>query len=235
MLMAEEHTQTEEGVAPDLSEFIPEQFKKDDGFDLASFRQTYDDLSAFKAAEDDRMAALPKEAAEYEFFLPEDHAFPEGFNPELLATTDEEGNRLEFDASKMLDANDPDIPAVQEILKELGAPKEAMGKIASIMVNREIRQTMKAMEQAGEEKKSLGPDADNRINTVTRTLNARLPKEQATAIADSITSADALRGLEALMKKIGATTPAAPGKPDYSEMSVDDRILAGLQQRGKRA
>lgn len=233
--MAEEQTHSEDQGAPDLSEFIPEQFKKDDGFDLSAFRQTYDDLSAFKSAEDDRMAALPKEASEYEFFLPEDHVFPEGFDPEAFKTTDEDGNKLEFDASRMLDANDPDIPAVQEILKELGAPKEAMGKIASIMVNRELRQTMKAMEQAGEEKKALGPDADNRINTVSRTLNARLPKEQATAIADSITSADALRGLEALMKKIGTTTAPAPGKPDYSEMSVDDRILAGLQQRGKRA
>lgn len=228
--MADEEIQT-----PDLSEFIPEKFKTDEGFDTKAFREAFDDLSAFKSAEEDRIANLPQEITDYAFSLPEDHAFPEGFDPEKMKTKDEEGNEIEFDASKMVDANDPDIPLVQAILKDLGAPKEAMGKIASIMVNRELRSVMKAMEAAGEETKALGPDAMNRINTVTRTLNAKLPAEQATAIADGITSADALRGLEALIKKVSSTTSPAPDKTDYSSMSVDDRILAGLKQREKSA
>lgn len=220
----------------DLSTFVPESFKGDDGsYDTAKFRATYDELAAFKGQDDDRRAQLPKEAAEYVFALPEGHAWPDGFDPAKLATKDEQGNEVAFDGSKLIDADDPDIPLLQAVLHEIGAPADAMGKIASIVANREMRGVMDAMKVAAEQKQALGPQADARIQTVDRALKSKMPDAQAKAVLDSITTADALRGMEALLKGVSATNPSpAPQKQDFSGLSRVDRIQAGLEQR-KRA
>lgn len=216
----------------DFSTFVPDTFKGEDGtYDVAKFRSSYDELAAFKGQEDDRKSQLPKEAGEYAFALPEDHAWPEGFDPTKFTTKDEQGNEVQFDVSKLIDAEDPDIPLLQSVLHEIGAPKEAMGKIASIVANREMRAYMQAMETAEAEKKALGPQADARIKTVEHALKAKMPAEQASAIIDNITSADTLRGIEALLKGSTSSPSPAPQKKDFSEMSRVDRIAAGLQER----
>lgn len=217
----------------DLSTFVPDAFKGEDGaYDTAKFRSSYDELAAFKGQDDDRRSQLPKEASEYGFALPEGHAWPEGFDPAKLSTKDEQGNEVAFDGSKLIDANDPDIPLLQAVLHEIGAPKDAMGKIASIVANREMRGVMEAMKVAAEQKQALGPQAEARIQTVDRALKAKMPGEQAQAILNSITTADALRGIEALLKGGSATpTPPAPHKQDYSSMTPYEQLVAGLQQK----
>lgn len=223
------------GVDP--STFVPETFKGEDGaFDTAKFRESYDELASFKSTQEEAKAALPKEPGEYAFALGEDHVWPEGFDPEKMKTTDEDGNEVAFDPSKLFDADDPDIPLVQSVLHELGAPKEAMGKIASIMANREMRNIMQAAGAAESEKKALGPDAQARIDTVTRTLNARMDADQAKAVLDGVTSADALRGLERLIKDSNIAPSPGDVKPDFTSMSPIDRVIAGNKQRAaKRA
>jgi hypothetical protein len=223
-----------QGVDP--STFVPETFKTEDGaFDVAKFRESYDELASFKSTQDEAKASLPAEPGEYAFALGEDHVWPEGFDPEKMGTTDAEGNELAFDPSKIFDPEDPDVPLVQSLLHEIGAPKEAMNKIAGIMANREIRQIMQASETAEAEKKALGPDAQARIDTVKRTLSSRMEAEQATALLDGITSANALRGIEKLIKNSVVPPSPAGTKPDYSQMSPLERVMAGNQQRQKRA
>lgn len=220
----------------DLSTFVPESFKGEDGaYDTAKFRTSYDELAAFKGQEDDRKATLPKEPGEYAFALPEDHAWPEGFDPTKFVTKDEQGNEVQFDVSKLIDTEDPDIPLLQSVLHEIGAPKEAMGKIASIVANREMRAMLQAMEVAEGEKKALGPQADARIKTVDHALKAKMPAEQAKALLDGITTADALRGFEALLKGTASPTPPAPQQIDNATASIDDRIMAGIAMRNKKS
>lgn len=221
--------------AVDLGTFMPETFKGQDGkWDTAGFRAKYDEAVAFQAREADRLAQLPKEPKDYAFALSQDHKFPEGFDPKLMVTKDAQGNDVAFDPSKLIDANDPDIPLVQSVLKEIGAPADAAAKIAGIFANRELRGIMKANAFAQEQIAALGPQAKERIATVERAANGLMPAAQAKAFVDSITSADGLRAAEALIAKSKPPVAQAPGGKDFSSMSPQERVLAGLQQR-KRA
>lgn len=216
----------------DLASFVPENFKGADGkFDTAAFRSNWDELTSFKAQADEAKSALPQSADAYEFKLPENFALPEGFDPEALAHTDEEGNKVEFDVHKMIDPADPDVKLLQAALHEAGASQELMSKLVGIVVGRELRAVSSAQSGAQDQIKALGPEGKARIDTVTRSIEAKLPKEQASAVLDGITSADALRGVEALLKDSKAPIPSAPGHQDLRGMSIDERLQLGLKQR----
>lgn len=212
--------------------FIPEAFKGEAGYDTAKFRADYDEAVAFRATEAERKAALPKEPGEYAFALPDDHRWPDGFDAALVpATKGEDGKDIPFDPASLLSADDPDVPLVQALLHELGAPKEAMGKIASIFANREIRGLQQAVAAAAAEKKALGPDAPARIATAVRALETRLPGPQAKALADAITSADALRAVEGLIAKSVVPVSPAATKQNLNDLPIGERITQGLRAR----
>lgn len=216
----------------DLSTFVPEQFKGEDGaFDTAKFRADYDEAAAIRSREAERVAAMPKSPEEIAFGLPEDHKWPEGFDPEKMSTKDEQGREVKFDPSKLIDEKDPDIPALQAILHKGGDPREMMKAIAGVVANREIRAMMEADKAAAAEIKALGPDGQARIATVMRTIEGALPAQQAKALVDSITSADALRAVEGILKEFKTTPTPAPKGLDTSKMSTVDMITAGLQAR----
>lgn len=218
----------------DPSSFVPETFKKDDGsYDVEGFTAHLDGLTAFKAQADEAASALPESADGYAFALSEGFKLPEGFKADLFTEKDEAGNDVPFDVNSLIASDDPDIPALQAIMHEAGVQPGVMNKIADVFVSRELRAMMGMMEKAEEHKAALGPNAQARIDTVTRTANAKLPAEQAKALLDSITSADTLRALETLLKP--SQTPVSPvtgGKP-LSEMSVDERLEYGFSQRKK--
>lgn len=216
----------------DLSTFVPESFKGEDGaYDTAKFRASYDELAAYKGQDEDRRSLLPKEPGEYAFALPEGHAWPEGFDPAKFTTKDEQGNEVQFDPAKFIDATDPDIPLLQSLLHEIGAPKDAIGKIASIVANREMRGVLDAMKAAETEKAALGPQGTARIATVEHALKAKMPAAQAAALMQGITTADALRGFEALLAGSKSPTAPAPQVTDFSSMSTFEQLVAGLKQQ----
>lgn len=214
--MAEENQNEEENsgsTTPDLS-FIPDTFKAEDGsYKVDDFASHFSELSEFKTAADERAAALPTEATAYALAVPEDHQFIEGFNPadHQIPVLNDEGEPVlnedgtpqtrDMTAADMIDADDPDLPALQEAMLEHKADPALMGKIASIMANRELRALMDAGKEAKEQKAKLGPEAPQRIAAITRTVEGVLPSAQAKAVLDSITSADALQGIEALIQK----------------------------------
>lgn len=219
--------ETTEGLS-----FLPEDYKGEDGtYDTERFRADYEALVSFKTQADEAAASLPTEASAYAFALPESHEWPEGFDPEQMKTRDADGNEVAFDPSKLIDPEDPDIALVQSALLEHKADPALAQAIASIFANREIRNVMRMQQEAEEQKGKLGPNGEARINTVARTIKARVPEAQANAILDGITSADALKGFEALLKAVSPATAPAPSKPDLSQMSIDERIEMGLKQR----
>lgn len=229
----------------DLSTFVPESFKGEDGaYDTAAFRASYDESVSFKAQADEAAAAMPKDPDGYSWAVPEGHVLPDGFDPTVLRqpALNEDGTpkigedgqpaMRDFDVNDMIKADDPDLPLLQTALHKHGAKPELMGDIASIMANREISNAVKMTEQADAEKKLLGPNGQSRIDTVVRAVKAMVPAEQAKALADSITSADALKGLEALLQKSKSPPASAPGhKIDNSTASINERIKAGLENR----
>lgn len=221
--MAEENDTT-----VDLDTFVPEGFKGEDGvYDTEGFRASYDELSSFKAQADEVKASLPESPEGYVFAAPEGHEFPEGFDAELFKTVDDEGNDVEFDVNSLIDADDPDVAALQSVMHEAGVPQEIVGKLASIQINRELRGMMKAQETAKAEKEALGPQSKERLNTLSRTVSARVPKEQAKALMDSLTSANSVRALEALLKANKSPITPAPGKKDFGEMSPMELLELG--------
>jgi hypothetical protein len=231
----------DEGDTIDLGSFVPETFKGEDGkYDTVKFREQFDTMTAAQQQAQERLDALPKSADEYAFSLPEGHALPEGLDLTALATKDEQGNDVPFDVNSIIAADDPDVKVLQELMHSVTTgetdPKAAMQKMAGLMVNRELGQIKKAMDTAKEEAKALGPDGGKaRIETLKREAAARLPAEQASALMDSLTSANSIRAVEALIKK-SAITPGAGGNgaPDYSAMSPDERIMAGLKARSAK-
>lgn len=216
----------------DFGAVLPETYKAEDGsWKTDDFKADYDGLVSFKAQAEEARAAIPEKPEDYAWVLPEDHQMPEGFDPSNHMRKDEQGNDIEFKASDMLNSDDPDLPLLQAALHEAGAPPALMGKIASILVNREVRETTAMVSRAAEEMKLLGPQGEARKSTVEREVKARMPAEQASAVLDAVTSADALRGLEALLKASKAPPSPAGGGKDFSSMSVDERLREGLKQR----
>lgn len=227
----------------DLS-FVPDAFKGEDGsYDTAGFRSRFDELATLNAQAEEAAALIPKEAAGYEFKIGE-HAFPEGFNPASFQqpVLGEDGQPVmengvaktrDMEVNDLLDSNDPDVALLQTALHKHGAKPELMGELASIFANREVRSMMQAGETAAAEKAALGPDAASRIETVTRSLQARLTENQSSAILDSITSADGLRAVEELLKSsaTGQPSPSPSKKPDMDNMSNKELIELGMKQQ----
>ena len=226
--------------------FVPEDFKGDDGtYDTKGFREKYDEAVSFRAQHEEATAALPKDADGYAWAIPEGHVLPEGFDPEVLRQpvlnkdgspkigADGKPEMKDFDISEMIKADDPDLPLLKSAMHKHGAKPELMGEIASILANRELKNVLSQVEKHGAEMKALGPEGKSRIQTVTRTISAMLPPAQASALMDSITSADALRGIEAVIAKSKVPPAAAPGvgKIDNATASIKERLAAGLAAR----
>ncbi|WP_170759982.1 hypothetical protein [Ruegeria lacuscaerulensis] len=224
--------------------FIPDTFKKEDGtYDTEGFSNQFNELSAFKSQHDERISALPQKAEDYAFKVGEGFQFPEGFDPTEFQqpVLGEDGNPVmvdgkiqmrEFDVNDMIDAKDPDLPALQAVLHKHQVPQELMGELAGILAGRELRGMIEASKAAKEEKQALGPDAQTRIDVVKRSLSAKLPEAQANALADDITSADTLRAIEAILKPGSAPVSPAPGNGlDLDNMTPREMIEVGMKQQ----
>ena len=225
-----ETTTTEEVVAETTTtdhSWAPEAFVKDGAVDTGKLRERFDELTAFEASTNERKAMLPSDPAEFEMRVPE-LTLPEG----LSMPKDAEGNDVPFE----LDENDPELPALRQLGIELELDQEGLDKILHLYAVRELRAAKELEEGAQQEMAKLGPEGKTRITEIERQLNARLPKEMASAITDSISSADALRGLERLMSKASprATNPA-PQRPDMSNLTPLEKLEAASEARRKSA
>ncbi|MGB1214972.1 MAG: hypothetical protein ACPG4X_16510 [Pikeienuella sp.] len=222
----------------DLSTFVPDTFKGEDGaYDTTGFRTKFDEMVATSQQEAERREALPKSPDEYVFGLPEDHALPEGVDLTGMKVRDADGNEVDFDPATIIDASDPDVAVLQGLMHGIAqgevSPQEAIQKLAGLMVNRELAGMQRSMDAAAEEKKALGPDNGKaRIATLTHEISSRIPKASADALMDSLSTADAVRAVEALIKTAAVKPNANPNNaPDYSNMTPRQRISAGLNAR----
>lgn len=225
---------------PDFS-FVPETYHGEDGaIDTAQFRADFDDLTTFRAQETERLAALPQEATGYEFTLGEDFQVPEGFelppavDAEGNAVLDDDGNPKTITAQELLNTDDPDIAAAQALLLEAKADPSLAGKLAGLMVNREIRQMQKDAEHIAAQRSELGPDVKSREATMKRALEVRLGKQEADAVFDGISSATAFRAVEKLLAKQASPVPPTP-KPaaDFENMTPRQMMEYGINQMAR--
>lgn len=191
--------------------WAPQEFVKDGQLDTKGFMEKHTDLVAGAARDAEIRASLPKTADEYQavvpekLTLPEGVTLPEGFEPKM-------------------NPDDPDLPALKALMHEHNIPNDVFQKILEIDLVREVRRHNAVQSVATEEIKALGPDGKARMDAVTRSLQGRLSEKEAKDVIDGIHSADTLRGIEKLLHQNKGSAPNPGGKPNMSELSIDDRL-----------
>lgn len=207
-------------TAPDLS-FIPADYHTDGKPDLGKFTSHYQELVTADMQRKEALAAVPEA---YDFAVPADLKFdgldlPEGFT--VKAMVDDAEIKPLYDE-------------LGSVLKEIGAPAGAAGKVAGLLAKYEAIKSSRAFAAAKAEKSALGTpeQADARISAVTRRLDATLPKDQADALKSMTGSAKALQALEKLLGPTGTTptpTPAGAGDDNldpYERLKLANRARA---------
>lgn len=204
--------------APDHS-WVPEKFVKDGTPDFAALRAEYDELAA-------RMTAAPESADGYDLTIPADLDYgdlklPEGFGFEL--SQDE--------------AVKPLLDDMRGLLHKHHLPKEAAGEFLGLMARYKAFEVAEGMKTMEAEMSALGANGATRIADITRSLEAKLPKELADAVKAAVTSANGVRALEKLLTPSTISTgPASPATPDTAGMTPRQKIdHANMQAMQKRA
>ena len=204
---------------PDLS-FIPADFHVDGKPDLAKFRDHYQATVAEQARLAEQKAAVPEA---YDFALPEGMKFeglPEDWNPNL-------------------DPANPLFAELGTVLKELGAPAEAAGKLTGLLAQYEAQKEAADFKAWSQDMAQLGtPEQQKaRAGDVQRKLETLLPKEQVAALfSGPRVSADGIRALEKLITGKSLQAPTAdPATPDLSGMTAYQRLQHANAQQARRA
>ncbi len=209
--------------APDLS-FIPADYHTDGKPDLGKFTSHYQELVSADVQRKEALAAVPEA---YDFAVPADLKFdgielPEGFTVQSMVDDAE---------------IKPLYDELSSVLKEVGAPAGAAGKVASLLAKYEAIKFSRTFAAAKAEKAALGTpeQADARISAVTRRLEATLPKEQADALKAMTGSAKALQALEKLLGPASSATTTVTPAAGASDDNLDPYERLKLANRARAA
>lgn len=200
-------------------------YAKDGTPDFDGFKAHYQDLIADQAA---RSESEPQVPEAYDFALPDD------FDP---------GVELPEGVKITLDADNPLFAELGAVLKEHKVPQSVASELPKLLARYEAQRTAemhaeaeKVDEERRREYETLGATEavrGARVQSVARALETRLPKEQADALKDAITSAAGVKALEAILGPRGVGNPPTtpkPGLADDPKMFGMDRLLAARSQ-----
>lgn len=212
-------------AAPSLDlSFIGETFIKDGQPDLEAFKAHYSDLIAEDARR--REAPQPPQDGRYDFTLPADLDLGELTLP---------------DGTSIVPATDD--PALAPVFDEFGAflhkqglPQEAATGLMTLVAKYEAAKYQKTMQAAKAEYDALGPtDAARqaRIARVQRSLETRLPADQAKALQAAASTAAGIRALEALVaQNLGPrNAPPAPATQQLDGLRGKNLLIALANRR----
>lgn len=193
-------------AGPDLS-FIPADFHVDGKPDVGKFMENYKTLA-------EAAASRPEVPEAYEFAVPADlkldiPGLPEGFKVAL----DTESETMK-----------PLFGELGGVLKEIGAPKEAAGKLMGVLAKYEASRVAAGEAAIKADLAKLGDPARvaARQSTLARALETKLPKDEADVLKEMISfSGGAMRALERLLTTPTTTPAAAPVTP-----SIEDDLRA---------
>lgn len=183
-----------ETAAAEKPGYLPDNFWNTDTgeADFGAFRSEFDTLSEFKAAQDERIASLPKEADGYEVGLPEGFEIPEG--------TDYEFN-----------PDDPRVGPLKEWAAANQVSQAALNDLIGLHAGHDIEGVKETTAFAQAEMAKLGDNPQARINTVKEVVSSLLPKANAEAVMAGATTYEAVVGLELMASRMrGASTAPQP-------------------------
>lgn len=221
-----------EPAAADRPAYIPEKFwdpaaksvKADD------FTAHFNQLSAFKAEQDVRAAAIPASADKYEVKL------PEGFKPP-------EGMAFEFNA------DDPALAEARKAALELKLDQAGFSRVLGIYAATKLAEQQQVAAGRTAEMAKLGSAGEARIAAVETWLTAKVGDKASTMIATLkqypvAANVEALEGIIRAFSAQGGTsftqshreTQEDAGKiPGFEKMSFAEQRLAQDQMRARKS
>ena len=220
-------TSEKPAVRPD---WVPESFwlKDKNEVDGVNLRKSFDELSAFRAAEDTKRLSRPQKPEDYKSELPTDFKLPAGVDYKL-------------------DDADPLIGQYRSLAIEAGLDQatfsKGLGLIAAIRVG-EATQIKTARDA---EIAKLGPNASARVDAVTTWAKAMVGDEAAGALSQMLVTSRHVEAFEGLIKRFtsqGAgsfsqqhreNAPTKLSEDEYAKLSPRQKLEYAQKFNGQAA
>lgn len=187
--------------------WMPEEYRADGQPNFDAFKTHYEDLIAESARRADADAAVPADG-KYDFTLGDD--FDHGV--ELP-----EGVKIDLDTDNEM------FGELGQFLKEHHMPGGAAKGLVGLLAKYEAQRTAAAYASATKEFEALGATEaarNARVSSVQRSLETKLPKDEAEALMSMTQSAAGVKALEKLLMPRGVQSPTAqPQKPTTDGLS----------------
>lgn len=219
-------TQTTQTAKAERPEWLPESFwDKDKAAPKGKeFRETFDQLSAFKAEQDVRRNTLPKTPDEYKLELPKDFVVPEGIDYKL-------------------DANDPLLTQARALAHASGMDQEGFTRLLGLKAGAELADMQLVKGARDAEIAKLGTSGPARIDAVSTWMKARVGDDLAKAWSSMMVTAKHVELGEKLIKAFTGQGAAdfsqqhrdgggGMSNDDYAKLSFSDKMNLARSKNG---
>lgn len=175
---------------PQRPDWLSEQFWDSEKGEIkgSDLKAHLDDLSAFKAAEDSRRAAVPEKPDGYELKMPADWRAPEGFDFQL-------------------NADDPMVAFGRQIAHQLGLDQPGFEKLVGEYARQQIGELQNIEALKAKQIEALGPKGSDRVAAVKNFLTAKLGPEVMPIFEHVLQFSAGVEGLERLMRVVASGGP----------------------------
>lgn len=205
---------------PSKPEGLPEQFWDGEtgSVKFDDLGKSYNELSAFQAEQQSRLAAVPESPDGYELKLPSDIKMPDGY-------------------TFALDANDPMVALGRETAKQAGLDQAGFEKLVGSYAEFQAKQTADIAAAEAAQIKALGPQGKQRADAAKTWLVAKFGPEAPSFFEVPLKTKAGVEYLERMMRM--TTAGGAPGFTPtgrevgqksniegWSEMSAGEMFLA---------
>lgn len=176
---------------------------------------SFEELSALKTQQAERLAGVPETADGYKLELPADFKLPDGVQFEI-------------------DANDPAIGQLREFALAEKLPQSVVSKILAIEAGRRASELDAAVKAVTAEEKALGANFPQRKAAAEAFLRTSLTEDQYNGIKSFVTSAKAFEAIETLIEKATAGG-GSPGGGGQEPPSTAPKLLKDILYPDQKA
>jgi hypothetical protein len=205
--------------APADYSFLPEAYRSDDGPNIEGFTEHYEtSISRLAQLEEQATGAgegIPENGDGYDLNVPDDIDFGEMTLPD--------GYKFQ------MDPDHPVLPELRSWMHENGIKGDSAPALMSMMAKYEASQVSAFHAQSKEQMTALGANAQQRLSTVQRAMETKIPSAQhREALLNSLTTADSVRALEQLLSGQTTTTsqPATGREADLEGLTGFAKLQA---------
>lgn len=197
---------------PARPETVPEKYWKDGAVDHVAWSKDYNEVVAFKAAEESKRLSRPQAPDAYKAELPADFKVPDGL------------------AKPTFDANDPLLAQARAVAHAEGLSQEGFSKLLAIYAGSRVGEAQVITNARNAEIAKLGATGTARVDAIGTFLNATLGEAAGKQMVSRILTASDVEHWERLVAKFtsqgGATyrangreAPEAPGRKSPEEIA----------------